>query len=168
MKYIFITVLIIGLSSFKLTPKLIDYRIIKIIDQHPQKINYNINYKVKDINKLINQALLITLNDLSFNLYSADNDNVNKIHQTQTANCVGYTNYFNSILNELLKENKVKNVKILHARVNVLMCNKNIHIIKDRSLKDHDISIVFDQNSGINYYVDPSLSEIFGNIIIIH
>ena len=34
------------------------------------------------------------------------------------------------------------------------------------SFKDHDISIVKNNTTGEIYYIDPSLSEVFGNIIV--
>jgi hypothetical protein len=50
--------------------------------------------------------------------------------------------------------------------VKVLFIGQNIHFSKSPSLKDHDISIVKNITTGDVYYIDPSLSEVFGNIIV--
>jgi hypothetical protein len=69
-------------------------------------------------------------------------------------------------LSEKLKKDNIGNITISHARVKVLFIGQNIHFSKSPSLKDHDISIVKNITTGDVYYIDPSLSEVFGNIIV--
>jgi hypothetical protein len=43
----------------------------------------------------------------------------------------------------------------------------NLHQFSDDpSLKNHDISVIRNKKTGETFYVDASLSEIFGNIIV--
>jgi len=42
----------------------------------------------------------------------------------------------------------------------------NVHVFNSNSWKDHDVSIVKNNTTGDVYYVDPSLSEVFGDIIV--
>lgn len=46
------------------------------------------------------------------------------------------------------------------------MFNVNVHVFKSNSWKDHDVSIVKNNTTGDVYYIDPSLSEVFGDIIV--
>jgi len=42
----------------------------------------------------------------------------------------------------------------------------NLHVINMKEFKDHDICVVYDNNTNKKYIIDPSLSEVFGKIII--
>jgi len=154
-------VLLIFVSLFFLSTTLptesLDYKIIKVISS--QSVTGG---KDGDIEKIITSVLNKTKNDLSFNLYSDSN----KVEMTKTANCVGYTKYFNKYLISKLKESKRGYITVSHVRAKVLIFGNDVHFIKSRSLKDHDISVIEDKTNNKTYFVDPSLSEVFGNIII--
>jgi hypothetical protein len=121
-----------------------------------------IGTKKVNVDSLILSSLNDTKEDLSFDLNAKTKD----LCTTKKAHCVGYTKYFNTILIKRLKLKNAGNVIVYHSRVKVLISGQNIHFTTSPSLKDHDISIIKDKNNGVIYYVDPSLSEVFGNVII--
>jgi hypothetical protein len=154
-------VLLIFVSFFFLSTTLptesIDYKVIRVILSETVTGGKN-----GDIEKIILTTLNKTKNDLSFNLYSDSN----KVEITKTANCVGYTKYFNKYLISKLKESRRGYVTVSHVRAKVLIFGNDVHFIKSRSLKDHDISVIHDKINNKTYFVDPSLSEVLGNIVI--
>jgi hypothetical protein len=150
-----------------LTLKNFTYKVISVIDTRPQSFGENINYKSNDLKSIIRFCLIKTKNDLSFSLHSKNNGNVNYIKTSKIANCIGYTNYYNSLLKRCLFENKIVNIEISHVRALVYLNGVNLHQFSDDpSLKDHDISVIKNKKTGETFYVDASLSEVFGNIII--
>ncbi len=145
----------------------LDYKVITIISDKPQKLDCKASFISKNISDIIEYSLRYTTNHLTFKLKSYDNMIVNKIDKYRVANCVGYTIYFNSVLSKILEQNNVKNYKISHARVSILFFGQNIcNYFSDPSFQNHDISIVTNTITHEIYYVDPSLSETFGDIII--
>ena len=156
MKKFYFLVLAFFLMSFTI-PNNFSYKVLFFINE-----NFVSGQKSSEIYPLLLETLDQTTNDLSFNLKSKSS----QIYKTHEANCVGYTSYYNTLLIKNLKERQIGNIKVSHARVKVHFLNMNLHIFKSPSLKDHDISIVKNITTGDVYYVDPSLSEVFGNIII--
>lgn len=155
------------LTGFSLLNKTLDYSIIRVIDSSPQNFSDNLEFRTNDLEDAIDYSLDCTLSDLSFVLKSKNNNSVSYISKTKEANCIGYSNYFNSVLSQVLEQNKIKNVEILHVRAKVLMNGFNVHsFFDDPSFKDHDISVIKDKQTGNTYYVDASLSEVMGDIII--
>ena len=62
------------------------------------------------------------------------------------------------------KDNCIKNVKLQHARANIMIVGTDINkIFTDPSFKNHDISIVTINDTV--YHIDPSLSEIGMSLI---
>jgi hypothetical protein len=156
MKNIILILLVLGLTSFTLINPSISYKLL-----------FNVNRTELTGTKKINldSLILISLNDtkkdLSFDLNAKTQD----LYKIKKAHCVGYTMYFNKMLIEKLKLKNAGNLIVYHSRVKVFISNQNIHVINSPSFKDHDISIIKDKNTGTTYFIDPSLSEIFGNII---
>ena len=164
-KKTFFILCFIFLSSVFLS-QVFSYKILYVVDKAPKKITKKINFKSQDLKNLIQQSLDITKEELSFNLSSKGNSDVNFLNKTKQAHCVGYSNYFNSILNNLLIYNNIKNVRIHHVRAKVNFLGMDLHFINMKEFKDHDICIIYDDRTNTKYIVDPSLSEIFGDIIL--
>lgn len=118
--------------------------------------------KITDIQPILVSTLNQTTSELSFNLKSRTSE----MYKTKKANCVGYTIFFNNLLKKNLKNNGVGNVEISHIRAKVHYMKMNLHVFDSKLLKDHDISVIKNLNTGETYYVDASLSEVFGDIII--
>lgn len=137
--------------------KLINYKVIKQIETHNV---YGTNKG--DIESIIIECLNKTTKDLRFKLKS----NSFNVENTKIGNCVGYTKYFNKLFISKLKEKKYGNIIVTHARVKILIIGTNIHFINLNSLKDHDISIIHNKTNNRIYFVDSSLSEVFGSIVV--
>lgn len=157
MKFSYLILSSFLLLSFIIPVNSIDYQIIKKIET----INVR-GIKTKDIESIIVECLIETTNDLSFKLKS----NSSHVDKTKIGNCVGYTKYFNKLFISKLNKNNYGNISVTHARVKVLIMGTNIHLINSKSLKDHDISVIYNKTDNKTYLVDPSLSEVFGNIIV--
>ena len=145
----------------------IKYKVISIINSTPQSIELPLAVSSHDEMSFFTEALNITKDRLSFSLNSKGNSDVNYINKTKTAHCVGYTNYYNAVLFQILKNSHVSsNYKIQHGRAKVILGGIDLTGISNNpSFKDHDISIVTNKKTGEVYCIDPSLSEVLGNII---
>jgi hypothetical protein len=157
MKKLILIISCLFLVSFTIPSRLINYKILSIINQ--EKIY---GKPTQDLEPILSEVLFSTKSDLSFKLKSK----TNLVFKTKVGNCVGYAKYYNRLLSERLKKDNIGNITISHARAKVLFIGQNIHFSKSPSLKDHDISIVKNIKTGDVYYIDPSLSEVFGNIIV--
>lgn len=143
------------------------YKVICVINNKPQSFEQKVGYESNDLNSVMVYCLNKTKSDLSFSLYSKNNGSVKNITTSKVANCIGYTNYYNSMLSKCLSENKITDIEITHIRALIYMNGINLHQFSDDpSFKDHDISVVKNKKTGETFYVDASLSEIFGNIIV--
>ena len=144
--------------SFVVSSNTIDYKILRTISSK------NVQGKmIYDIEPIITNVLNETKRDLTFELKS----NSDVVEQTKVGNCVGYTKYFNSHFISKLKQKGFGNITVSHVRAKVLMMGQSIHVFKDKSLKDHDISVIYNKTTQKTYFVDASLSEVLGNIILI-
>jgi hypothetical protein len=143
--------------SFIIPIKGIQYKVLSVISK-----KYISGNKTTDLSEILDDVLKKTNQDLSFNLKSPSN----KVFVNKEANCVGYSVYYNFLLSKKLKEKNIGNVTISHVRSKIILLGQNIHFYNSPSFKDHDISIVKNNTNGEVYYIDPSLSEVFGNIII--
>ena len=156
MKKIFYVLIPLLFLSFT-KPFYIRYKVLSILETSTVS-----GKKVENIKPILYDVLDNTTDELSFSLHSKISD----IKTRRKANCIGYTKYYNSKLIEKLKENGIGNITISHARVKILMFNVNVHVFNSNSWKDHDVSIVKNNTTGDLYYVDPSLSEVFGDLIV--
>lgn len=162
-----ISVIFISLFLMSVTLKNFSYKVICVINNRPQSFGKKVGYESSNLNSVMVYCLNKTKNDLSFSLYSKNNGSVKSITESKVANCIGYTNYYNSMLSKCLSENKITNIEITHIRALVYMNGVNLHQFSDDpSLKNHDISVIRNKKTGETFYVDASLSEIFGNIIV--
>jgi len=167
MKKIILPILILSVILMSFTYNVFSYKVIKVIDSSPQKFTKNVNYKSNNLESIMTFCLNQTKSDLEFSLNSKQNNSVQYISKSKMANCIGYTNYYNSMLSKCLLENNIDYVEITHVRALVFMDGINMHqFTNDPSFKDHDISVVKNKKTGEVFYVDSSLSEMFGNIIV--
>lgn len=167
MKKIFLPILILSVILMSFTYNVFSYKVIKVIDSSPQQFTKNVNYKSNNLESIMTFCLNQTKNDLQFSLSSKQNNSVAYISKSKQANCIGYTNYYNSMLSKCLSENNIDYVEVTHVRALVFIDGINMHqFSNDPSFKDHDISIVKNKKTGEVFYVDASLSEMFGNIIV--
>lgn len=167
MKKIILPILILSVILMSFTCTVFSYKVIKVIDSSPQQFTKNVNYKSNNLESIMTFCLNQTKNDLEFSLHSKENNSVPYIAKSKLANCIGYTNYYNSMLSKCLLDNNIDYVEITHVRALVYMDGINMHQFSDDpSFKDHDISVIKNKKTGEVYYVDASLSEMFGNIIV--
>ena len=157
MKPSYLILLSFLLFSFIVPVNSIDYQIIRKIE-----VKNVYGKKTQDIESIIVECLNKTTSDLTFKLKS----NSSQVEKTKIGNCVGYTKYYNKLLISKLNELGYGNITVTHARAKVLMMGKSVHFINSNSLKDHDISVIHNKTNNKTYFVDPSLSEVFGNIIV--
>lgn len=157
MKKIICIGLMLFLTSFTIVKTNISYKLLFFVDKQTLIGNNRLN-----LESFITESLETTKKDLTFDL-KAKTENM---YKNKKAHCVGYTKYFNNLLIKKLKQNNVGNVVVYHARVKVFISGYCVNVKSSPSFKDHDISIIQDNNNGIKYYVDPSLSEVLGDIII--
>ena len=123
--------------------------------------------KAENLKQAMSMALDLTTNSLSFNLHSKNNSDVDYLLKSKEAHCVGYANVYNAYLKSILKNSNISGCKVYKVRAKVYVAGVNLTgISNDRSFKDHDVSMVEDTRTGYKYIIDPSLSEVFGNIIV--
>jgi hypothetical protein len=152
--------------SFYLIRDGISYIEIREIPSSSYQFNVSNDNNLTDFDR-IKESLNETKDLLSFSLDSKHNIRPDILLETRSAHCVGYAAYFNSKLNSYSSD-----LKSRHIRAKILIFGIDVHQlfnnqwIQIRSLADHDICIVVNSKTGETYFVDPSLSEILGNLII--
>jgi hypothetical protein len=157
MKKLILIIFCLFLVSFTIPSRILNYKILYVINQ--EKIY---GKSTQNLEPILSEILSSTKSDLSFKLKSK----TNLVFKTKVGNCVGYAKYYNRLLSERLKKDNIGGITISHIRAKILLAGQNIHLSNSPSFKDHDISIVKNNTTGELYYIDPSLSEVFGNIIV--
>lgn len=153
--------------SFDASRSSIRYTRIKSIDSRPQAYPEKIGYRSRSELDLMEYALAITKTSLNFDLSSKGNSSVAKIHASKRAHCVGYANFYNSVLKKMFDENGLEHHRIEHVRAHIQMAGFTITgIIPDKRFADHDVCRITNTLTGKVYIVDPSLSEFFGRIVV--
>jgi hypothetical protein len=143
------------------------YNEIRVIPTRQNSLTLKEDIKTNDIEDIVELALGITKDKLSFSPFSKNNLDVDYLDKSGKAHCWGYAAYYNAVLKRLLKSNNIHNVEIKHVRAKTHLFGFNLHqFFTHRGLIDHDISVITNKTTGEKIYVDPSLSEVFGNIII--
>lgn len=139
---------------------------IKLINHSNNYQNIPINYNSSDINNIIKYSLNKTTTDLKFDFNSGNNIDFKNIDKIKKSHCVGYVTYFNTILKSVLEHNNINNYKLYHYRSEIHLHNFNIHsLFSNTKYKNHDISVLIYR--GKKYFIDPSLSELTINFIIV-
>ena len=158
---------VFAIILFDFSRESISYTNIKVIDSDPQPYVGALNYRSHSSLDLMERALLITKNRLSFDLSSKGNSSVSKINLSNRAHCVGYANFYNSAVNHLFAKNGFRNYTIEHIRASVCFLGINLtNIIPDKRFVEHDVCRITNKLTGEVFIVDPSLSEIFGTLIV--
>lgn len=145
----------------------INYEVISTISTKAQPSPVEVNVKSKNIDSLIEYSLSVTTDNLRFSLKSSGNSSVASISSTGKAHCVGYSRYFAAVLTEALAKNHVTQYKVSHVRAKIHMLGFNVHqVFNDPAFKDHDVCLITNVKTGERIFVDPSLSEVLGNVIV--
>ena len=139
---------------------------IKLINHSNNYQNIPIDYNSSDINDIIKFSLNKTTTDLKFDFNSGNNIDFKNIDKIKKSHCVGYVTYFNTILKSVLEHNNISNYKLYNYRSEIHLLNFNIHsLFSNTKYKNHDISVLI--CCGKKYFIDPSLSELTINFIIV-
>jgi hypothetical protein len=111
--------------------------------------------------EMVDVAMQLTNERLSFSRSEQSND-PNDVLKMGTANCIGYSAVFNSIMNHLIQVNrKSDSVKAQHLVGGLEFIGVDLHqFIESPFFKDHDFNKVVDLQTGEEFYVDPSVSDI--------
>jgi hypothetical protein len=154
-------------AIFNFSKSSIKYTNLKMIDSQPQKYEASICYKTRSGLDIIERALLITKNSLSFDLSSKGNSSVKTISKTRKAHCVGYANFYSAVVSKLFKQNGLNLYRVEHVRAGVCLFGIKItNLIPDKRFADHDVCRITNTSTGEVYIVDPSLSDVVGNVIV--
>jgi len=113
-----------------------------------------------DLKEIINIANSITNEELSFTKNQVS-DNPNELINTNRANCIGYSAFFNSIANYLIRQNDLENEMVAKHHVGLLdFMGINLHqFFDDPFFKDHDFNTIENLVSGEIVSIDPSVSD---------
>lgn len=145
----------------------ISYEIISTVSEKAQSSPIKITVKSKNIDTLIDYSLGVTTDKLSFSLKSSGNSKVNILSSTGKAHCVGYARYFAAVITETLAKNDLDHYKVTHVRAKIQILGFNVHqFFNHPAFKDHDVCVITNIETGERIFVDPSLSEFLGNVII--
>lgn len=145
----------------------LNYEVISTISTKAQPSPIEVKIKSKNIDSLIDYSLGVTTDNLSFSLKSSGNSSVASISSTGKAHCVGYSRYFAAVITEALAKNQLTQYKVSHVRAKIHMLGFNVHqAFNDPAFKDHDVCLITNVKNGERIFVDPSLSEILGNVVV--
>jgi hypothetical protein len=165
MKTIFLAITITCSAIFAQTG--VNYEVISVISKKAQPSPVKVEISSKNIDSLVKYSLDVTTSNLEFSLKSSGNSDVSTISKTGKAHCVGYARYFASVLTAALDKNKVRGYSVAHVRAKIHFLGFNLHaMFSDPAFKDHDICVITNTKTGEKTFVDPSLSEVLGDVIV--
>lgn len=154
--------LVISITTFIVVKNSISYTEVKTIDSS----NYSIDYKEissQCVSEIVELSLDETKDILSFSLDSKNNTDVKYLIENKIAHCVGYAALCNSIINSY----DHPDIKSKHVRAKIGIFGFDIHsLFSHPAFKDHDVCVVENTKTGEIYYIDPSLSEVLGNLVV--
>jgi len=172
LKKVFFTILVLLIIGILLRGTL--YRSIVAYESIGQRMNYEItNDKLTqyinencpgkdsaDIKEIIKTSLSATSKILNFT-FSKNDRNPNKLIDSQTANCVGYTAFFSTVCNYQLKKHNLSEEWIAQPEIGqIYVFGVNIHRYFNSSFfKDHDFAIIKNKKTKKTYAVDPSIYD---------
>lgn len=113
-----------------------------------------------DIKELIRNALSKTSRKLEFTASKNDND-PNKLIDSKTAHCVGYSSFFATTCNHLLEKNNLNEEWVAQPQIGqLLILEVNVHQYFDSSIfKDHDFVVIQNKVTGEKLAVDPTIHD---------
>ncbi len=129
-------------------------QLINLIDEEIKDKN---NLSEKDIIKI---GLKITNKQLNFTASNNDLD-PNKLVESKTAHCVGYSYFCASVCNYIFEKQDINDVWVAKPRVGKLfLLGNNIHQYFNSSFfKDHDFVTIENKKTGEIFAIDPSLND---------
>ena len=125
-----------------------------------QKIKDKAAGKQIDADEVIRIATEITTEELHFTTDQASND-PNVLVKTNKANCVGYSALFNSVANELIREQGLAGRVTAEHKIGKLdLFGMDLHqFFAGSFFKDHDFNLVVSSEREVA--VDPSVCDYF-------
>jgi len=119
----------------------------------------NDNFRSKDIDELLNYTLNRTSEKLEFKL-----NNPGKFMLTGKANCVGYSDFYSSYINQLLLKNDLGNEwKVYHKVGKLELFGIDVHqYFSSPSFKDHDFVVIENFKTKEIIAIDPALYDYTG------
>lgn len=133
--------------------KLTDKELLSEIELEKGKVQLSIEEIINIAKEKTNQKLSFTTDKSS--------RNPNEVLKTGKANCIGYSALFNSIVNYLIKNQKLeRKFKANHLVGKIKFMGVDLHQFSESSfLKDHDYNEIINLETGKKIYVDPTLSD---------
>jgi hypothetical protein len=115
------------------------------------------------IEDLTDHILEMTADQLNFSFGKCSSD-PDKLVTERKANCIGYSSFFNSLMEQAFAELKwTKRYNCKHYVGKIWMGKQNINaLFKNPFFKDHDFNIINDLQDNSQIAVDPSLYEYLG------
>ena len=172
LKRILIVILFLALSGFLFRGWL--YRNLVTYKSVGQRITYLakeerlVNYIEKSVADkknaealdIIKIGLSITSKKLKFTL-SKNNNDPNKLINSEKANCIGYAAFLATTCNYLFKRYGIENTWIAEPQAGQLyLLGNNIHTyFNSPFFKDHDFVIIKNKKSDEIFAVDPSIND---------
>jgi hypothetical protein len=118
------------------------------------------NKKHLNVDEVIVYGLRITSQQLNFMGNKNDND-PNKLLYSKTAHCVGYTSFFVTTCNYLLKKHNLSNTWTAKPQIGQLyFLGVNIHqYFSTPFFKDHDFATIENKTTGEVLAIDPTVND---------
>jgi hypothetical protein len=129
-------------------------------------INYldreTLSYNPSNINDVIERSLQLTSDQLNFQANAHDID-PNNLFRARNAHCVGYSAFFATTCNYLLRKYGYdRDWRSEHLVGQIHFCGVNIHHFFDSSFfADHDFNEIHNKITGEKYFVDPTINDYF-------
>ena len=113
-----------------------------------------------DIKNIIEIGLSRTSKQLNFTASKNDND-PNKLINSKTAHCVGYSSFYATTCNYLLKKNNLADIWTAKPQIGqIFLFGINIHkYFKSSFFKDHDFVTIENKITGKVFAVDPTIND---------
>jgi hypothetical protein len=147
--------------SYRNTGKRIEYPDSKELSTHIEgQIK---NERPSTIREIIVLALKISSGCLCFTSSRPHEVNPNLLPAGSYTHCIGYSAYFNTVCNYLLKKYGYANWTSEHCIAQIHFAGLNIHqFFSSAFFADHDYNIILNSRTGETFSVDPSLHDYTG------
>lgn len=111
------------------------------------------------IEDIIDISLSKTAQHLEFTS-AKSSENPNEIIKTKKTNCIGYSNFFTIICNELIEKNKLNNWNAVTCKGRLYFLGIDIHsYLSSPFFKYHDFVLITNKSTNETIAVDPSLYD---------
>lgn len=118
--------------------------------------------EVRNVKDIIKISLSLTAQNLNFKTSHTEND-PNVLIRSKNAHCVGYSAFFATSCNYLLKKYAFNDEWTAKRQIGQLFFfGTNIHqYVKSSFFKDHDFVIIENKKTEETFAVDPSVNDYF-------